>query len=463
MLIYFSAENFRSIKNEVVLDMRTAPRLRRLPHHTAKPLEKKEPKLSVLRSALIYGTNASGKSNIVKAISFVKDCVLLKNSAINGVKSEPFKLIEEINTESKFYIEFVSLGNHIGFGFSLDKERVLNEYLYLITDDAEYCIYERTFDSESQSYVIRTDVENSDDDDDDDDAKDLISQMSDFLLLSKYTAKNRLLLSEAIEKDLANSMPRLKDLLLPPVYFFKGKLQVIFPGSSYGGIHRDIIDKEDGCSDYAQLLNRFDTGVTGICSQNVDINSLPELVIQQVEEKLKINKSYPATYKGIRYNFNLNEKSEIIASKIITNRTINNSKIIPFELSEESDGTCRLLDLLPVITAKEIENEHTGRVYVIDEFNRSLHPSISKDFLSIFLNGKMSHPQDQLIVTTHESHLLDSELLRRDEIWFIQKEDDQSSILYSLNDYSERFDKDIRKAYLTGSYGAIPMGEYKRD
>ncbi|ENM3807588.1 AAA family ATPase [Vibrio cholerae] len=463
MLIYFSAENFRSIKEEVSLDMRTAPRLRRFAHHAVKPLHD-EPKLSLLRSALVYGTNASGKSNLVKAIQFVKDCVLSKGKASNGAKSEPFKLVKEIKTESKFYIEFTSVGQHIGFGFSLNDERVLNEYLYLLNNDndQELCIYERTYENESQTYTIKTDIDNVELEYNNEHVSS--SQMSELLLLIKYTSKNKLFLSEAIEKNLDDSMPVLHNLLLPTFYFFKIKLIVIFPETTYGGIHRDIVTEEDGCPDYAQLLNRFDTGVAGIGSQNVDTHSLPPSMLELVKEKLESKKRFPLSFRGVKYNFEFDDSNELVATKVVTTRKIEDGQIITFDLEEESDGTCRLLDLLPAISSKNHDNEDSGKVFVIDEFNRSLHPNISKEFLDIFLNAQTSHPQDQLILTTHESHLLDNELLRRDEIWFVQKEDDQSSSLYSLNDYSERFDRDLRKAYLTGAYGAVPfsMGEYKR-
>ena len=117
------------------------------------------------------------------------------------------------------------------------------------------------------------------------------------------------------------------------------------------------------------------------------------------------------------------------------------------ELTEESDGTRRLLNLIPAL--------HNPCVYFIDEIDRSLHPILVKEFLGFFLKscGGVSR---QIIVTTHESNLLDQDLLRRDEIWFAEKDQTAATRLYSLLDFKVRNDRDIRKGYLQGRFGAVP-------
>ena len=121
-----------------------------------------------------------------------------------------------------------------------------------------------------------------------------------------------------------------------------------------------------------------------------------------------------------------------------------------FSLAEESDGTVRLLDLLEILLAGE------GRTYVLDELDRCLHPSLTYTFVETFL--KLAEKKNiQLIVTTHESRLLDFNLLRRDEVWFVNKRADGASNLYSLEEYNERFDKKIDRAYLEGRYGGVPI------
>jgi len=123
---------------------------------------------------------------------------------------------------------------------------------------------------------------------------------------------------------------------------------------------------------------------------------------------------------------------------------------ILFEMDEESDGTLRLLDLIPMLYPGNGRNS----VVIIDELDRSLHPSLSHEFISAFLQ---LDNQKQIIVTTHEANLLDLDLVRRDEVWFVEKDSRGNSSVYSLEEFSPRYDKDIRKGYMLGRFGAIPF------
>ena len=126
------------------------------------------------------------------------------------------------------------------------------------------------------------------------------------------------------------------------------------------------------------------------------------------------------------------------------------NKGIPFSLNEESDGTVRILDLLEILIAGE------NKTYVIDELDRCLHPMLSYKFVETFF--RLAEKKNiQLIVTTHESRLMDFDLLRRDEIWFINKKKNGESDIYSLEEYNARFDQKIDKAYMEGRYGGVPI------
>jgi AAA15 family ATPase/GTPase len=127
-------------------------------------------------------------------------------------------------------------------------------------------------------------------------------------------------------------------------------------------------------------------------------------------------------------------------------------KEVQLELTEESDGTRRLLNLIPALHPTAF----TGVVHVIDEIDRSLHPILVREFLEFFLKSSKGDFR-QVIVTTHESNLLDQDLLRRDEIWFAEKDSTGATRLYSLLDFKVRNDLEIRKHYLQGRFGAIPF------
>jgi len=129
-------------------------------------------------------------------------------------------------------------------------------------------------------------------------------------------------------------------------------------------------------------------------------------------------------------------------------------KHLPFHLhvSQESDGTRRLLDMLPILK----RGLDQPSVVVMDEFDRSLHPLLAWDFMQSFLEGQPG-AQSQLIVTTHDTHLMHHDLLRRDEIWFVEKDEKQQSRLYSLADFNVRNDLRLEKGYLLGRFGGIPQ------
>jgi hypothetical protein len=128
------------------------------------------------------------------------------------------------------------------------------------------------------------------------------------------------------------------------------------------------------------------------------------------------------------------------------------------ELHEESDGTRRLLELIPAL----YRLKDNRAVYFIDEIDRSMHPMLVKKFIEYFLRVCTGAPC-QIVVTTHESHLLDLDLLRRDEIWFAEKDTDGASNLYSLTDFKVRKDRDIEKGYFEGRFGAVPfLGDFDR-
>ena len=128
-----------------------------------------------------------------------------------------------------------------------------------------------------------------------------------------------------------------------------------------------------------------------------------------------------------------------------------NGSEVPFEMSEESDGSIRLLDFIPML----IDLKLNSSVYLIDEIDRSMHPMLSQKLLEYYFSCLDKERDTQLICTTHESNLLNLDLIRADEVWFVEKGQDGASHLTSLAEYKPR--EDVRKGYLQGRYGAIPF------
>ncbi|EPA0453568.1 ATP-binding protein [Vibrio fluvialis] len=459
MLVYFSAENFRSIKDKVSLDLKTAPRLRRMPHHAVTPTKDKS--LKVLRSALIYGANASGKSNIIKAISYSKNIITRSFTPSKKLATDPFLLCDEPKKDSSFYFEFVSNGKLYGYGIRLNSQRIEHEYLYIyISNEDEICMLDREYDKDKNEYNIKSEIFEYEDDEE---YKEKIKELSSLI---KYTPETKTFLSEVKDKKLY-SKSKLGKIASPfgvACAFFYQQLLIIFPNTVYLGLASDLDNGNDRDSSYIDHLAKFDTGVHKIVSEKVSLDIFDDEVISEIKERLISEPAFIShIYNGQEYRFQLENNGELVASKIRSLHKLQSGKEVSFSIDNESDGTKRLLDLLPALSGND--PDEGSYTYIIDEFERSLHPNLSKHFLKTFLECVGGHPQDQLIVTTHESSLLDSSLLRRDEIWFAQKERDSSTSLYSLNDYSPRFDKELRKAYLDGIFGAVPiiMNSFAKD
>ena len=171
-------------------------------------------------------------------------------------------------------------------------------------------------------------------------------------------------------------------------------------------------------------------------------------ISKQANKKIKAN-----SFLRVNNELYIFEKKNSESMDIKTIKFEHRNNDGEYSFSEESDGTIRLLDLIEILL-----NNKRNKVYVIDELDRCLHPQLTYRFVENFLN-KTDSKNVQLIVTTHESRLLNFDLLRRDEIWFANREKNGPTKLYSLEDYNERFDKKIDKAYLEGRYGGVPIFE----
>ncbi len=146
--------------------------------------------------------------------------------------------------------------------------------------------------------------------------------------------------------------------------------------------------------------------------------------------------------------------------KVTTIRLHHGKSFFDFGFEDESDGTRRIFDLLDMILTS-----NDDMIFVVDELERSLHPKLTEHFLKLFMQA---HDDDkvQLLFTTHESSIMDQSLFRRDEIWFVERDSENSSNIYSLDRFKERYDKILSKSYLEGRYGAIPIFssfEYERE
>ena len=235
---------------------------------------------------------------------------------------------------------------------------------------------------------------------------------------------------------------------------------IIFPTSQYSGLNQ-MVENETIRDLFSHILRYFDTGIESVESKlgQLEFDKIFEGIPLDDAEKLKIKISNEIQEDSLMFKVNsqvysLQKDTEgnIITTKMMQNHG-NDQEL--FEYLDESDGTQRLFDLIPLFY------EHNGnRVIFIDEIDRSLHTNVTRKFLELFYR-MTEGDTSQIIATTHDSNLLDLELVRQDEIWFIKRLEDHSSSIYSLNRYKERYDKKIDKEYLLGRYDAIPVFDDK--
>lgn len=439
MLLNFRFKNFLSFKELTEFSM-IPSQVRSLKQH----LKKVNEEISVLNFASIYGANAAGKSNFIKALQFSQTLIVSSEEKIRKsvVKESYYKgeiLFKEKNSDFEFDL---IIGEEIftyGFSINLFNFEIKSEWLYKRVNNEDIKLYE--IDHSKEIKIDDISLEN------------LQINENDRERFGVYISDANK--SSSLFLQYINAVERKVDysIELYRVYeWFSNSMEVI---STYDGAKgsEDAFLNEEDTGKLADFLKNFGTGIERIereviSKQDIDdinrksIDSLADRLIDiNKQDESKIAAGMVQTNENI-YFFSIDDKDELVIERIYFIHEGTSSK---FPLRAESDGTRRLIEMYGVL------NTVKDKVYIIDEIDRSFHPNLTYEFIK----RALSNSKIQLIVTTHEDRLLDLKLLRRDEIWFVDKLNNESR-LYSLEDYKVRFDKDIMKDYLSGKYGSIP-------
>jgi AAA15 family ATPase/GTPase len=350
-------------------------------------------------------------------------------------------LSEYADKSSKIEFEIKTNGACYAYGADFNKNEVLEEWLTKINKRSEQNIYTRK--NLKDSVKVEFDKVKFDNKDNEDFAR----------FTGRGTPRNRLFLLEANRRNL-NFIEEINDVF----DWFSNKLRVIFPDSRNHGLEFNLREDNDLTDAFTSFLKYFNTGISELSVKEIKpeiyLKELPEDLIKDIKQSLKPGNRGIVNLKGNRrnYSFEKTKSGEIHAHRLTARHTKKDGKNVYFELNEESDGTNRLIDLIPSLLDLGINDS----VYFIDELDRSMHPILTREIIDFFLD-KTRNTASQLIATTHESNLLDLELLRRDEIWFVEKDQNNSSSLYSLLEFKPRKETKIKNGYLNGRYGAIPF------
>jgi len=436
MLIRFIVENYSSFCSQAELSMVAG----RQEIHQNHLVETQGNSLKLLRTGVIYGANASGKSNLIKAMSFAKNLIVNGTTPLGRIPVRPFLLdVSKRSEPSIFQFSFCHNNSCYTYGFKLTAEKILEEWLSEIVREKENMLFERTADSEGNAVMTF--------------AKSLIVNAEDknFLnLIARGTRSNQLFLTESIQRNVKNFMHVWE--------WFAQRLLIIFPDSHAVGIEFAFKDKNNIAPAFMNLLRTFDTGILGIDTNELPFDrsfgDVPPILKNDLESTIKDKTSgiLIAMPNNKRYAVRRNEKGELMALKLQARHSVRGSnEQVSFDFSEESEGTQRLVDLLPAL----VSLLSGDKVIVVDEIDRSLHPNVIYALFDLFLREGVKF-NSQLIATTHAENLYTFKLLRKDEIWMIEKNKDGESRLYSLEEFKPRYDKDIMSGYMNGRFGGIP-------
>lgn len=418
MLIEFTVGNYRSFRTSQTLSMLAAPIKSKDSALDKNNVIEMQNNPTLVSSAAIYGANASGKSNLIEALGFMK--YFVENSpketkATGGIDAEPFRLnVTTAGQPSHFEIVFIESDKRYRYGFEVTRERITEEWLYFVPSTREARLFER----EGDNFTIGKYFKEGRD-------------------LEKHTRSNALFLSVVAQFNGAVAQKI--------VSWFR-RLSIISGLQDTGMLPYTLRQLFDGAhsAEIKRLICRLDLGIS-----DIQVEKLPRPQIQPSINML-------GEIKPVYLTSMNNSDNEQIAARIVHIQYDDEGNPVGQELFEldghESEGTQKLF----AMSGPLLNSLQAGHVLVIDELDARLHPLMTREIVSLF-NQKKSNPNGaQLIFNTQDTNLLDNKLFRRDQIWFVEKDQKGASHLYSLVEFRVRNDKDYERGYIQGRYGAIP-------
>jgi len=412
MLIEFRVANFKSIRDEQVISLVADKDKSHIKTHSFQTGIKSIP--FVLKSAAMYGANASGKSNLIEALGFMHREVIESYVRAQGSKInvQPFRLDKsKLNEPSEFEITFLINQTRYQYGFVINSEQIIDEWLLVYEKSKPQEWFTRHYVIEKEKHIYKF-------------GSHLKGQKK---LWQDSTRNDALFLSTAVQ---------LNSEQMTPVFEWISE-NLIFLGMNFNFYPDDsiaMLNHDEKKNELIDLVIKADIGIKHIKleSKKGRINTI------SVNRKIKQTPKFHSEEKEILVPFCLHETEQGSDS---------------FDIREESSGTQRLFYLAGPI----LETLEHGKTLIIDELDSSLHTLIVQWLVSMFNSNKYNKKGAQIIFTTHDTNLLKGDLMRRDQIWFIEKDENQATQVYSLSEFSPRKYEAFEKGYLQGRYGALPF------
>lgn len=423
MLIEFKASNFLSFKEEIRFSLvSTSLKDKKISNENVIFHPYENTKLSLLKSAAIYGANASGKSNLVKALVFFKKFILTSSTSTqidDPIEITNFRLSTETEKESSvFDIIFLSQNRQFRYGFSVNPIKVDAEWLY-IKDLKPKAKEKEIFFREQDKYEV-----------------------SDSFPIGKELTEKKMIRANAL---LLSTAAQFNDPLAIEIFQWLSNFNAV-SGNRDGQYSRYTALKLQDPKAKERILDFTKFADLGIDDIQLIQGAISDINVKTNNAKTEETLKKVFLEKPVNSLFSFHQKFD---------KDLNEKELVQFLFSQcESEGTMKYFGLAGPI----IDTLDNGKVLVVDELDSKLHPLLTQKIISLF-NSKETNPKNaQLVFTTHDTNLLSANLFRRDQIWFTQKDRYGASTLYSLAEYiiAVRNDASFEKDYLGGKYGAVP-------
>ena len=441
MIIRFQVSNFRSFREPTTLLLTAGKEKQhreRLRRHGCFSVP-------LLPVALVYGANASGKTNLTEAIDFLRTLVLEGVQAGAAIHRQAFKLDPVFaGRPTVFEMDFVALNETpYRYRIAVDDSVVVEEMLVEIRRSSEARLFHRKGSEFDLGGLLKT--------------AEGRERKSFLRFTAEGTRPNQPFLAEARQRAVTE--------LRPVLDYFERALTVLGPDSKPITLEQELIDQAGFRDFLVERIKSADMGIEDIEIQELpldQVDEVPREVREMIKAKLGPNEMHlirAGKRHGQRFLVRLKD-GEAVVSTLRTRHSGMDGGGVPFNLDEESDGTLRYIDLSMAFHALALKN--SGHVFIVDELDRSLHPNLVREAMEAFLAGCGPDSKSQLIVTTHDATLMTQDLFRRDEIWFAEKEPCGSTTLHSLGDFKDlRYDTELQRNYLTGRLGGVPIIQHR--
>ena len=424
MFVQFSFKNYLSFKDEATLSMLAAKIKSKDKNLDKRSVFNAFPDIDLLKTGVIYGANGSGKSNVFSALSFMKKMVInssKESQADEDINVLPFKLNPRYEDEpSSFEMIFIINNKLYEYTFAAVRNKITSETLSVIEKNKDEVIL---FERSAKEINVH-------------------KQFKEGIGLEKRTRRNALFLSVCANFD--------GEVSKSVIRWFR-KIRVIQGMSDIGYLPFTVklLDDENKRKKIKSIIDMFD----------LDIVNISKSQVEQTEKKESelLDAIFTTIKKDSRFkNVSLPQHNPLGVST--THNRFNDDGVfvdtINFELGEnESEGTKKLIALAGPL----MDTFDNSYILFIDEFDARLHPLITKKIVRMFNSLDINKNNAQLVVATHDTNLLDKDELRRDQIWFAEKDSLGGSHLKQLVEYKVRNDASYRKGYFEGDFGAIPM------